>query len=104
MDPPEPAAPTELVAGKYRVTRMLGRGGMGSVWEGLHTSLNTRVAIKFIDAEYAESAEARSRFVTGARGAARLQSKPVVPVYDQGVMPDGRPYIVMEFLAGEPLD
>jgi tRNA A-37 threonylcarbamoyl transferase component Bud32 len=96
--------PQDIVAGKYRLTRMIGRGGMGSVWEGLHTSLGARVAIKFIEAEYVDSDEARQRFENEARAAAMLRSKHVVQVHDHGVMPDGRPYIVMEFLAGEPLD
>jgi serine/threonine-protein kinase len=77
---------------------------MGAVWEGTHTSLGTRVAVKFIDAEYAESPEARSRFENEARAAARLRSKHVVEVYDHGVSDDARPFIVMEFLQGEPLD
>ncbi len=96
--------PSSLIAGKYRVTRLLGRGGMGAVWEGVHESLGTRVAIKFIDAEHAGSKEIGERFVNEARAAARLRSKHVVQVYDQGVGDDGRPYIVMEFLSGEPLD
>jgi eukaryotic-like serine/threonine-protein kinase len=96
--------PKELVAGKYQLTRLLGRGGMGSVWEGIHTSLGTRVAVKFIESEYVDSAEARHRFENEARAAATLRSKHVVQVYDHGVMPDGRPFIVMEFLGGEPLD
>ncbi len=100
----ELVAPQGLVAGKYRLTRLLGRGGMGAVWEGTHTSLGTRVAVKFIDAEYAESPEARSRFENEARAAAKLRSKHVVEVYDHGVSEDGRPFIVMEFLQGEPLD
>ncbi len=77
---------------------------MGAVWEGTHASLGSRVAVKFIDAEYAESPEARSRFENEARAAARLRSKHVVEVYDHGVSEDGRPFIVMEFLDGEPLD
>ncbi len=100
----ELSAPQGLVAGKYKLTRLLGRGGMGAVWEGTHTSLGTRVAVKFIDAEYAESPEARSRFENEARAAAKLRSKHVVEVYDHGVSDDGRPFIVMEFLQGEPLD
>ncbi len=100
----EPSLPTELVEGKYRVTRLIGQGGMGSVWEGTHVTLGTRVAVKFIDAAYANSPEARSRFENEARAAARLNSKHVVKVFDHGVMPDGRPFIVMEFLQGEPLD
>ncbi len=97
-------APVELVAGKYRLTRLLGRGGMGSVWEGVHTTLGTRVAVKFIDSEHANSPEARQRFENEARAAATLRSKHVVEVYDHGMTPDGRPFIVMEFLDGEPLD
>src|SRR3954471_14976043 len=100
----EPKPPSGLVAGKYRVTRLLGRGGMGTVWEGVYDHLGTRVAIKFIDAEHASSDDVRQRFVNEARAAARLRSKHVVQVYDQGVGDDGRPYIVMEFLGGEPLD
>ncbi len=96
--------PSELIAGKYQLTRLLGRGGMGSVWEGVHATLGTRVACKFIEAEYAGSGEARERFENEARAAATLRSKHVVEVYDHGVTSDGRPYIVMEFLQGEPLD
>ena len=96
--------PAGLVAGKYRLTRLLGRGGMGSVWEGSHTSLGTLVAVKFIEAEHATSDEARARFVNEAHAAARLNSKHVVQVFDHGVGEDGCPYIVMEFLSGEPLD
>ncbi|HYQ18301.1 MAG TPA: serine/threonine-protein kinase, partial [Polyangiaceae bacterium] len=77
---------------------------MGSVWEGTHTTLGTQVAVKFIDAEYAESPEARNRFESEARAAARLRSKHVVEVYDHGVTDDGRPFIVMEYLRGEALD
>jgi serine/threonine-protein kinase len=77
---------------------------MGSVWEGRHVTLGTRVAIKFIDSEYAESKEARSRFDTEARAAAALQSKHAIQIHDHGVTEDERPYMVMELLTGEPLD
>jgi serine/threonine-protein kinase len=77
---------------------------MGSVWEGTHVTLGTHVAVKFIDSEYAESPEARNRFDNEARAAAKLRSKHVVEVYDHGVTDDGRPFIVMEYLRGEPLD
>src|SRR5690349_689919 len=70
--------PSELVAGKYQLTRLLGRGGMGSVWEGVHATLGTRVACKFIEMEYAGSGEARERFENEARAAATLRSKHVV--------------------------
>ncbi len=93
-----------LVAGKYEVLDLIGRGGMGSVWQGRHASLGTRVAIKFVDPEHAQSQEARARFVTEARAAATIQSKHAIQIYDHGVTDDGRPYIVMEMLLGEPLD
>jgi eukaryotic-like serine/threonine-protein kinase len=103
FDCAEPAL-DEIVAGKYRLTRLIGRGGMGSVWEGVHLTLGNKVAVKFIDPAFAESPEARQRFENEARAAARLNSKYAVQVYDHGMMSDGRPFIVMEFLIGEPLD
>ena len=93
-----------LVAGKYQLKGMIGRGGMGSVWEGRHVSLGTRVAVKFIEKEYAESPEARARFLNEARAAATISSKFAVQIFDHGVTDDGRPYIVMELLEGEGLD
>jgi len=100
----QPTPPEGLIAGKYEVVRLIGRGGMGSVWEGRHVTLETRVAIKFIDSEYAESKEARARFDTEARAAAALRSKHAIQIYDHGVTADQRPYMVMELLTGEPLD
>src|SRR6478609_7435884 len=77
---------------------------MGSVWEARHVSLGTPSAIKFIEAEYADSQEARSRFDKEARAAATIQSKHAIQIYDHGVTKDGKPYIVMELLVGRPLD
>jgi serine/threonine-protein kinase len=93
-----------LVGGKYQLVKLIGRGGMGSVWEARHVSLGTPSAIKFIEAEYANSQEARSRFDKEAKAAATIQSKHAIQVYDHGVTDDGKPYIVMELLTGEPLD
>jgi eukaryotic-like serine/threonine-protein kinase len=104
MNDPQPPPVRGLVAGKYEVVKLIGRGGMGSVWEGRHSSLGTHVAIKFIDQEYIGSREAQSRFATEARAAATIQSKHAIQIFDHGVTEDGRPYIVMELLVGEPLD
>lgn len=93
-----------VVDGKYRLTRLLGRGGMGSVWEGVHTTLGTRFAVKYIDAAFAGRKDVETRFANEALAAARLKSKHIVEVYDHGVDDRGCPYIVMEFLSGEPLD
>ena len=103
-DLPEAPPTTGPIAGKYDVLRLIGRGGMGTVWEGRHNTLGTRVAIKFIDAEYADSTEARTRFDNEARAAANIQSKHAIQIFDHGVTADGKPYIVMELLNGEPLD
>src|SRR3954471_3163820 len=106
MTLPEAEVPPSagLVGGKYQLVKLIGRGGMGSVWEARHVSLHTPSAIKFIEAEYANSVEARSRFDKEAKAAATIQSKHAIQIYDHGVTDDGKPYIVMELLTGEPLD
>jgi eukaryotic-like serine/threonine-protein kinase len=98
-----PAIVGSVIAGKYRVLRLIGSGGMGTVWEGVHVTLGTRVAIKLIKPQFAQQPEARARFEIEARAAAKLHSKHAVHVYDYGLNPEGLPYIVMEFLDGESL-
>jgi eukaryotic-like serine/threonine-protein kinase len=93
-----------LVAQRYRVERLIGQGGMGSVWAGRHVTLGHLVAIKFIHASLTESREALRRFDTEAKAAARIKSRHAVAVHDHGVTPEGRPYIVMDYLEGEPLE
>src|SRR3954452_1336850 len=101
------AAPTDfagtVVAGRYQVERLLGRGAMGSVWAARHTTLGHAVAIKFIHPELTKSAEAMRRFETEAKAAAKLKSRHVAHVYDHGVTGEAQPYIVMELLEGESL-
>ena len=93
----------QTVGGKYAVGRLVGSGGMGTVWLGQHTGLGTRVAIKFIRPQFAERPDARRRFEIEARAAASVDSKHAVKVYDYGVTEAGLPYIVMEYLEGESL-
>lgn len=93
-----------MLHGKYRLERELGRGAMGTVWSAIHLSLDQRVAIKVISSDYANSAEAIHRFHTEAKAAAKLRSRYVVQVYDDGETPEGLPYIVMEYLEGESLE
>jgi serine/threonine protein kinase len=92
-----------IIAGKYRIVGLIGSGGMGTVWEGVHIALGTRVAVKFIKPAFAQQNDARRRFDIEARAAAKLQSKHAVRVHDYGVTDDGIPYIVMEYLEGESL-
>src|SRR6478609_11993551 len=101
---PPPDLTGTVVAGKYRVERLLGQGGMGSVWSGRHVTLGQMVAINFVHPKLAGSAEARARFDNEAKAAARIKSRHAVSVYDHGVSEEGQPYIVMEYLEGESLE
>jgi len=94
----------EILGGKYRLEREIGRGTMGTVWSAVHLTLGQRVAIKLIAAEHAQAEEARQRFSTEAKAAARLRSRYVVQVYDDGETAAGTPYIVLEYLDGETLE
>lgn len=90
------------VAGKYKVLRMIGRGGMGSVYEAEHLALGKHVAIKFIMREYADDETVGNRFAREARAASVVESPHIVTVFDVGTE-SGRPYFVMELLRGEDL-
>jgi serine/threonine-protein kinase len=106
MTPPPHDVPElegKVIGGKYRVDRIIGTGGMGTVWEGVHEALGHKVAIKFIKAAYASHPDARKRFEIEARAAAKLKTKHAVQVYDFGVTEEGLPYIVMEYLEGQSL-
>src|SRR6478735_924228 len=94
----------QVLGGKYRLEREIGRGSMGTVWSAVHLTLGQRGAIKLISAEHAQAVEARLRFGTEAKAAARLRSRYVVQVYDDGETPAGTPYIVLEYLEGETLE
>jgi serine/threonine-protein kinase len=92
-----------VVNGKYRLVRLLGDGGMGSVYEAVHAVLGTRVAIKVLHPELARRTGLVERFLQEARVAAQIRSPHVVQVTDVDRTPDGQAYIVMELLEGEPL-
>ena len=98
-----PLRPGEIIAGKYRVERVLGAGGMGVVVVATHLQLRHPVAIKVLAMRSAECEPAVPRFLQEARAAARIQNEHVVRVFDVGVLPDGPPFIAMEFLEGNDL-
>jgi serine/threonine-protein kinase len=93
----------DLLAGKYRVERVLGAGGMGYVVAALHEQLEQRVAVKLLVPELAEDQDAAARFLREARAAVRIQSEHVARVLDVGELEGGAPYMVMEFLSGRDL-
>lgn len=91
-----------VVAERFRLNRMIGRGGMGSVWQATHLGLDTECAVKFIEGDFASLPEAHQRFEREAKAAAQLRSPHVVQIMDNGVW-EGRPYIAMELLDGVDL-
>jgi len=93
-----------MVNPKVRLVRKLGEGGMGSVWLARHLSLDTSVAVKFINPDIIKrGASTLERFEREAKAAAKIRSPHIVQVFDHGTMEDGTPYIVMEVLDGEDL-
>ena len=93
----------DILADKYRVERVLGVGGMGVVVAAHHMQLDEKVALKFLLPEMLGSAEAVARFAREARAASRIKSEHVARIADVGVLPNGAPYMVMEYLDGGDL-
>jgi serine/threonine-protein kinase len=91
-----------VLAGRYRLERQLGKGGMGSVWLAEHLSLRSWVAVKLMDPAIAATPEGAERFRREAQAAASLRSAHVVQVLDYGVH-ETTPFLVMELMHGESL-
>lgn len=89
--------------GKYEILGLVGRGGMGAVYEALNTTIGKRVAMKCIDASLAANPEANARFQREALAASAIESPYIVQIFDAGATDDGMPYIVMELLRGRDL-
>ncbi|HEX4448322.1 MAG TPA: protein kinase [Polyangiaceae bacterium] len=98
-----PVREGDLLAGKYRVERVLGAGGMGVVVAARHEQLDQLVAIKFVRDEAIENEDAVQRFLREARAAVKLKSEHVARVLDVGKLESGAPYMVMEYLEGNDL-
>ena len=93
--------PAEI--GPYRVTRKLGEGGMGEVYDATHQVIRRRVAIKVLRPEMGRSPEVINRFINEARAANLISHPGLVQITDLGSRPDGAGYLVMEYLQGETL-
>src|SRR5262245_12236952 len=91
-----------IVNGKYRVIRLIGEGGMGSVYEAVHEGLSARVALKLLHPDLAKTGLG-PRFLQEARAAARIKSPHVVSVSDVDQTAGGLPFMVLEFLEGKTL-
>ena len=103
---PEPAPTSTLAAGtrlgNYQVVRLLGEGGMGAVYEGVHLAIGKKVAIKIMSPELAANPDARARFLREAQLTSRVRHPHAVDVTDIG-SEAGQPFLVMELLEGEDL-
>src|SRR4051812_47574365 len=93
----------DVIAGKYLIQRVLGRGGMGVVVAAEHVALRQRVAVKFLLPEAVARAGSVERFLREARAAVMIQSEHVARVFDVGTLETGSPYMVMELLQGSDL-
>ncbi len=93
----------DVLAGKYRVDKVLGAGGMGVVVAAHHLQLDERVALKFLLPEALANPEAVARFDREARAAVKIKSEHVARVIDVGKLETGSPYMVMEYLDGSDL-
>ncbi len=93
----------DILAGKYRIDRVLGLGGMGVVVAATHLQLDQKVALKFMLPEALRLPALVERFAREARAAARLKSDHVARVLDVGTLDSGSPYMVMEYLEGRDL-
>jgi serine/threonine-protein kinase len=94
------AAPTHL--GPYRLERLLGEGGMGVVYLGRRDDLGSTAAVKILRDAWLSPAR-RERFATEQRTLAQLVHPAIAQLHDAGSLPDGTPWIVMEYVDGEPL-
>ncbi len=89
--------------GAYRVARLLGIGGMGRVYKGVHPTIGSRVAIKVLSRECSDRRDLVERFFAEAKAVNLIRHESIVDVLDLAHLPDGRPYLVMEFLDGSSL-
>lgn len=92
-----------IIAGRFRIECEIGRGGMGTVYRATHLGLERPVAVKIIKTEFASDPHVTDRFLREARTMARLRHRHAAMIFDAGNLPDGRHFIIMEFVEGATL-
>jgi eukaryotic-like serine/threonine-protein kinase len=101
---PDPGVePGTVLAGRYRVDRVIGRGGMGIVVKATHVQLEHPVAIKLLQPGLVHRGEVVQRFLREAQLASRLTSEHVARVIDLGTLDSGAPFMALEYLEGQDL-
>ncbi|HEY5937297.1 MAG TPA: serine/threonine-protein kinase, partial [Kofleriaceae bacterium] len=91
------------LSNRYLVTRKVGQGGMGAVYEATHTLINKRVAVKVLLEKYAQREAIVARLKQEAQLASSIGNEHIIDITDFGTTDDGRTFVVMEFLEGESL-
>jgi serine/threonine protein kinase len=94
----------QIIDGRYRIVKKLGEGGMGEVYAAEHVHIEKRVAVKLLRSEILGNKEAVQRFRQEARSASSIGHPNIIAIEDFGELPDGRIYLCMELLDGEPLN
>ena len=93
----------QFIAGRFRIECEIGKGGMGTVYRASHLGLQRSVAVKIIKSEFAGDPDVADRFMREARTMARLRHQRAAMIFDAGNLPDGRHFIIMEFIDGVTL-
>jgi serine/threonine-protein kinase len=88
----------------YRITSLIGKGGMGVVYEAVHDGIGQRAAVKVLFPEFSTDVDAVSRFVAEAKAASKVRHGGLVKIFYSGRLEDGTAYIMMEFLDGESIE
>jgi len=97
----DPLLGTEV--GRYRLARLVGEGGMGRVYLAVQPAIGSRVAVKILSDQCARNPELLERFFAEARAVNLIRHERIVSVIDLAQLPDGRPFIIMEFVEGQTL-
>src|SRR5262245_38942702 len=90
----------QFISGRFRIEGEIGKGGMGRVYRATHLGLHRSVAVKIIKPEYAADPDVADRFMREARTMARLRHPRAAMIFDAGNLPDGRHFIIMEYVEG----
>src|SRR5258708_6607699 len=94
----------QVLDGRYRIIKLIGEGGMGEVYAAEHIHIEKRYAIKLLKAEIVSNPEAVQRFRQEARSSSSIGHRNIIAIEDFGQLPDGRIYMCMELLNGQPLN
>ena len=92
-----------VLADRYRLVKMIGEGGMGSVYQAEHITIGRKLAVKVLAPEYCDSPEVVARFLQEARTASMLHHEHIVDITDFGYTKNGLAFLTMEYLEGEDL-